>query len=94
MSRETEILDMIRNACIEAGAQKVILFGSRAKGTHHERSDFDIAVAGVTDMILLQQMIEELPTLYEIDVVDLDTCKNHLLMEEIKEYGCKIFEAL
>lgn len=28
------------------GIQKVILFGSRARGTHTERSDIDIAVSG------------------------------------------------
>lgn len=28
------------------GVEKVILFGSRARGTHSERSDIDIAVSG------------------------------------------------
>ena len=43
---------------------KVILFGSRAKGTARERSDIDIAVSGVKEFDLLAEEIEDLPTLY------------------------------
>lgn len=38
--------------------QNVVLFGSRAKGTYHEKSDFDIAVSGVKDMEELREQIE------------------------------------
>ena len=34
--------------------------------------------------------IEELPTLYSMDLVNLDTCKNQLLLEDIRQYGRKI----
>lgn len=42
----------------------------------------------------LREELEELPTLYKIDLVDLDTCKNELLLEDIREYGCKIYEKI
>ena len=69
---------------------KVILFGSRAKGTARERSDIDIAVSGVKEFNLLAEEIEDLPTLYSVDLVNMDTCKNQLLLEDIREYGRKI----
>ena len=68
----------------------MILYGSRAKGTARERSDIDIAVTGVDDFDMLAKEVEDLPTLYSVDLLNLDTCKNQLLLEDIKEYGRKI----
>ena len=34
----------------------------------------------------------DIDTLYTIDIVDLNTCKNGLLLEDIEKYGRKIFE--
>ncbi len=87
-----EILDKVIKICILHSAKSVYLFGSRAKGTFRERSDIDIAVSGADDMEMLKEEIEALPTLYTVDVVDLDTCGNELLMEDIREYGRKIYE--
>ena len=55
-----------------------------------ERSDIDIAVTDVDDFDRLVERINELPTLYSVDIVNMDTCKNELLLEDIKEYGQKI----
>lgn len=85
-----EILIKLTEICRTYHAQEALLFGSRAKGTAVERSDFDIAVSGVQDFDSLQEEIEELPTLYSFDIVNLDTCKNDLLLEEIQKYGRKI----
>ncbi len=68
----------------------MILYGSRAKGTARERSDIDIAVTGVDDFDMLAKEVEDLPTLYSVDLLNLDTCRNQLLLEDIKEYGRKI----
>lgn len=86
--------DVIReavNLCRRHSAQKVILFGSRAKGTALERSDIDLAVSGVQDISELEEEIANLPTLYKIDLVNLDTCRSRLLLEDIEEYGRKIY---
>lgn len=85
-----ESINQINKACKAFGAEKVVLFGSRAKGTALERSDIDVAVAGVSDFDSLQEEIEEIPTLYKIDLVNLDTCRNTLLLEDIREYGREI----
>lgn len=47
------------------------------------QSDIDIAVSGVSDIEALRDQIDEIPTLYTVDLVDLDTCRNALLIEDI-----------
>ena len=86
--RVDEVMTEIIQRCRLYGAQKIILYGSRAKGTATERSDIDIAVSGVAshEILDLQENLEEIPTLYTIDLVDLDTCQNQLLLEDIKQY--------
>ena len=71
-------------------ADEVILYGSRANGTARERSDINIAVSGVECFDELVEKIEELPTLYSVDLLNMDTCRNELLLEDIKQYGRKI----
>ena len=85
-----DVIEAAVKLCREFGAKKVILFGSRAKGTALERSDIDIAVSGVNDIGLLIQKVGELPTLYSIDIVNMDECKNKLLLEDVRQYGREI----
>lgn len=70
--------------------QEVILYGSRAKGTAMERSNIDIAVSGVDNFESLVEKVEELPTLFSVDLVNMDTCRNQLLLEDIRQYGREI----
>ena len=88
--RVEDVIEAAVKLCREFGAKKVFLFGSRAKGTALERSDIDIAVSGVNDIGLLIQKVGELPTLYSIDIVNMDECKNKLLLEDIRQYGREI----
>ena len=85
-----EVIEKTSKLCRDFGAKKVLLFGSRAKGTALERSDIDIAVSGVKEVDLLIQEIEELPTLYSVDIVNMDNCTNELLLEDIRQYGREI----
>lgn len=85
-----EVIKKVAGLCRSHGAKEVILYGSRAKGTARERSDIDIAVTGAEDFELLAESVDELPTLYSVDLVNIDTCKNQLLLEDIREYGRKI----
>lgn len=89
-----EILQEIIRICKNNSVTKVILFGSRAKGTALKRSDIDIAVCGVEDIEKLREELEDITTLYTIDVVDMDECGNELLLEDIKQYGRKIYEKI
>ncbi|MEF2870987.1 MAG: nucleotidyltransferase domain-containing protein [Agathobacter rectalis] len=85
-----EVISRVAELCRRYDAQKVILYGSRAKGTAVERSDIDVAVSGVKDFDALSDEVEELPTLYSVDLLNLDTCRNDLLMEDIRQYGREI----
>ena len=89
-SGEDVVISRVADLCREHGAKKVILYGSRAKGTAGERSDIDIAVSGGADFDELLEKVEELPTLYSVDLLNMDTCRNDLLMEDIKQYGREI----
>ena len=64
------------------------------RGTAKTTSDFDIAVTGVKDIEGLREELDSIPTLYKIDLVDMDTCRNNLLMEDIQNYGCKIYQKI
>ena len=81
------ILEEIINLAKKYFASTVLLFGSRAKGTATERSDIDIAVSGIPDTENLREKLDNLPTLYTIDLVNLDGCGNQLLLEDIRKYG-------
>ena len=89
MKADEVILETAR-LCRNFGAKEVILYGSRAKGTARERSDIDVAVTGVNNFDELREQVEELPTLYSVDLVNMDTCRNQLLLEDIRKYGRKI----
>ena len=85
-----EVIRQVADICRAYRAKKVILYGSRAKGTANKHSDIDIAVAGVDNFDELVEKVDELPTLYSVDLLNLDTCKNDLLLEDIKQYGREI----
>ena len=85
-----EVITETAKLCRSFGAKKVILYGSRAKGTAQERSDIDIAVSGVKEFDTLTECVEELPTLYSVDLLNMDICKNELLLEDIRQYGREI----
>ncbi len=85
-----EVISEVAKLCRNFHAKEVILYGSRAKGTARERSDIDIAVTRVKNFDILEEKIEELPTLYSVDLLNMDTCRNDLLKEDIRQYGREI----
>ena len=56
---------------------EIWLYGSRARGTHHAKSDYDLAFicpnATKEDWINVVSTIEDADTLYKIDYVRFDT---------------------
>ncbi|MBD5426015.1 MAG: nucleotidyltransferase domain-containing protein, partial [Treponema sp.] len=67
--------------------KKVILFGSRARGTNSERSDIDLAVSGGNALDFYYDVEEKAHTLLMFDVVDLDKGISEALQAEIKKDG-------
>lgn len=72
--------------------QKIILFGSRAKGTNTERSDIDIAVYGGCFDDFYWDIKDNTYSLLSFDVIDADHCISDGLAEEIKKDGVMIYE--
>lgn len=76
----------------ECNVQKVVLFGSRAKGTHTERSDIDIAVIGGDFDSFYWKIKEEVHSLLSFDIIDYDTAASAQLKKEIEKDGVVIYE--
>ncbi len=74
------------------GVEKVILFGSRARGTNSERSDIDLAVKGGNVDEFRFAMDELVSTLLMFDVVDLSGDPSRELLSEIERDGVVIYE--
>lgn len=75
--------------------EKVVLFGSRARGDNTERSDYDIAVYGDLphrERAELRYIFdEELPTLHKIDLIFMQEQTPSKFTENIEKEGIKIY---
>ena len=81
MSREQaiklKIQAQLKKVARDIEGYKVILFGSRAAGRAHPRSDFDVGIIGerpipLTTFYHIGDILEAIDTLYTIDWVDLN----------------------
>ena len=73
---------------------EVILFGSRAKGTHRPQSDIDLALVGVADDLIAEavaETLEALPMPYRFDVKAHDGIKYQPLLDHIKRVGVSLY---
>ena len=71
---------------------KVILFGSRARGDNTERSDIDIAVYGGDFDSFYWDIKEKVHSLLSFDVVEADKPISEELKQEIEKDGVIIYE--
>ena len=71
---------------------KVLLFGSRARGDFNRTSDIDLAVAGGDFLRFALDVEEETSTLLEFDIVDLNRCMQQELRDSIEKEGRVIYE--
>lgn len=85
---KVEIIDL----ALQCQLDRVILFGSRARGDNHERSDIDLAIQGGDTVAFAASADEDIPTLLMFDVVDLDKPMQSELLEEIRKDGVVIYE--
>lgn len=90
------VLEKIKDIASKYGVEKVILFGSRARGDHLEVSDYDIAifdeVLSPTQKALINNEVEEIETLKKVDVIFVDKKLNDKLVENIYKEGIVIYE--
>ncbi len=72
------------------------VFGSRAKGTHTDRSDVDLVVAGDVAPLRAEAIaaeLDELPLPYRFEVQPLAHIHHRPLLEHIKRVGISIYPA-
>lgn len=72
--------------------ERVILFGSRARGDNGERSDIDLAVRGGKAMEFSVSIDDEARTLLMFDIVELDKPVKKELQDEIEKEGVVLYE--
>lgn len=74
--------------------ERLVLFGSRARGTNLPKSDIDLAVVGGDVEGFSEDVEERLWSLLTVDVVDLSRCTSDELRLEIARDGKVLYEAV
>lgn len=86
------VLNEIRSLAEKHGVNKVILFGSRARGDYRRTSDIDLAAAGGNISEFMLDVDEQTSTLLKFDIIDLDGPMQKELMDSIEREGIVIYE--
>jgi len=93
MNREqaikNEIKQVFQKISSDLVGYKIVLFGSRAAGTAKMRSDFDVGVCGQRALsrrvfYKIQDLLDDIDTLYSIDWVDLSETTEKFRNEAMK----------
>ena len=85
-----EIIELAKKNHVD----KVILFGSRARGDFKRTSDIDLAVYGGNFDRFALDVNEETSTLLQFDIVDADRKMQPELMESIEKEGVVLYEKI
>ena len=91
----SELLDHLATAARSyQSIAKVILFGSRARGSYHRTSDYDICVycEDEKDFIKYYFDVDDIDTFYKIDVLHYEALSNDALKQEILTDGIVLYE--
>lgn len=84
----------IISIAIKNDIKKLILFGSRARGDFKRMSDIDLAVEGGNISAFAVQVDEEVSTLLEFDIINLDGRVQKELLESIRREGVLLYEKI
>ena len=87
-----EVMSALIKLAEKYNVDKLILFGSRARGDYHKTSDIDLAVTGGNVVRFMLDVEDTTPTLLKYDIVDLDSSVQHELRESIEKEGVVIYE--
>ncbi|HLX54483.1 MAG TPA: nucleotidyltransferase domain-containing protein [Aquella sp.] len=75
--------------------QKVVLYGSRAKGNYKPGSDIDLCLFGngidLTLQYKIEQALDDLDLAYKCDVTVYDKLDNQELIEHINRIGINLY---
>lgn len=94
MMMPERILARLQALCSDTPAlERLVLFGSRAKGTHKYNSDIDLAAYwNGKPPADFHSRVDDAVELYSFDLVDANAVANPLLREEIEKYGVVLYE--
>ena len=92
-----EVIKKIRQIFAENNVvEKVILFGSRAKGNFKQGSDIDLAIIGdkigIQEIISLKLTLGKINLPIEFDLVNFKTIVEPALIEHIERVGVTIYQ--
>jgi len=94
---KTVELEMVRSVFrLHPEVKSATLFGSRAKGTHSDRSDVDLVIAGDVEPLRAEAIaseLDELPLPYRFEVQPLAHIHYRPLLEHIRRVGILIYPA-
>ncbi|WP_407457804.1 nucleotidyltransferase domain-containing protein [Fibrobacter sp.] len=91
MNLPINIIHQIETFAKECFLDRVILFGSRARGTNRERSDIDLAVSG-GNLARFEELLEEkADTLLSFDVINMDGVASRKLKDNIQREGVLLY---
>ncbi len=93
---ENEILQLQRVFAKYEQIEKVLVFGSRSKGTYRTESDLDITMLGTNlSVSLLDKIVSDIAELnlpYETDLSIFETIDNPLLQASILQRNCILYK--
>lgn len=91
---KTAVIQEIREIAKKHSVQKVILFGSRARGNYERASDIDLAVLGGNDILFALDVEEEVATPLKFDVINLNGNVQKELKQSIQTEGIVLYEEI
>ena len=88
------ILQEIKDLGEKYQAKRITLFGSRARGDNHARSDIDLAIYDMeeSNQSKFWSEIDDLPTLLKFDLVHVNNTTDSELLKNIEKDGVLIYE--
>ncbi len=80
------------------GVERVVLYGSRAKGTSRDGSDIDLTIVGDTitqsHLLKIANELDDLLLPYKIDLSLLRQIEDEALLEHIRRVGVIFYETV
>lgn len=89
-----QVIEEIRELARKYDIERVILFGSRARGDFRRTSDIDIAVEGGNFERFALDVDEDTSTLLEFDIVNLNKEMQQELWDSIRMEGKTLYEKI
>lgn len=91
--RDLEKIVLVISNCTKV--EQIILFGSRAIGSHRASSDWDLALLGselsLADVLKIQVELDELWLPCAVDILIFEEIQNQSLKEHISRVGIEVW---